>query len=323
MTADLLRFVVLHLGASLLAGVLVAGAVLGIARLLDIRDARVRSWLLGAALVKATLVFAGLAGLLYVPATALDFRALPPVLIVPLLVVWVGALLLLQASIVRGFHRDEDAAHGIQSDADALRRLEGSVGRVTRAARRLERIDTPCLTCTVPADLAPPAIRLSRGGAPATLDPAGDPVISIPADLLAELDDDELDAVVAHELGHILVARDRRGCVPGWATAARWTSPGAALLGRLLDREEELACDELSVRMTGGRQALASALLKALRRRRSTTPALAPVTSLAGRPQLLRDRIGRLVERDDVPPEATGARVAVACTLALLVTVAL
>jgi hypothetical protein len=322
MIGDLLRFVVLHLGASLLAGGLVAGAVLGIARLLGIRDARVRSWLLGAALVKATLVFAGLAGLLYVPAAALDLRALPPLLIAPLLVVWAGALLLLQGSVVRGFHRVGKAADGIEAGA-ARGRIEASVGRVTRAARRLERIDTHCLTCTVPADLAPPAVRLSRGGTPATLDPGGAPVISIPVDLLGELDDDELDAVVAHELGHVLVARDRRGCVPAWATVARWTSPGAALLGRLLDREEELACDELSVRMTGQRQPLANALLKALRRRRSTTPALAPVTNLVGRPRLLRDRVGRLVERDYVPPEATGGRVAAACTLTLLVTAAL
>jgi hypothetical protein len=322
MIGDLLRFAVVHLGASVIAGLLVAGAVLAIARLLDIRDARVRSWLLGAAVVKATLVFLGLASLLHLPAAALDLGALPPSLIAPLVLAWAGTLLVLQGSIVRGFHHG-DPADGIVASTDALGRLQASVARVTRAARGLERIDTSCLTCTVPADLATPAVQLTTGAGPATVDPAGDPVISIPADLLAELDDDELDAVVAHELGHVLVARDRQGCVPGWATVARWTSPGAALLGRLLDREVELACDQLAVRMTGGRQPLASALLKAIRRRRSTAPALAPVTNLVGRPRLLRDRVGRLVEAEGVPSRAAGPRVAAACALTLLVSAAL
>jgi hypothetical protein len=109
MIGDLLRFAVVHLGASVIAGLLVAGAVLAIARLLDIRDARVRSWLLGAAVVKATLVFLGLASLLHLPAAALDLGALPPSLIAPLVLAWAGTLLVLQGSIVRGFHHGDPA----------------------------------------------------------------------------------------------------------------------------------------------------------------------------------------------------------------------
>jgi Zn-dependent protease with chaperone function len=156
-----------------------------------------------------------------------------------------------------------------------------------------------------------------------TLDPEGDPVIELPAELLAMLDDDELDAVVAHEVGHVVVARDREGCTPLWARVARWTSPGSLLVGRLLDREEELACDELAVRITGQPAALANALLKAYRRQRTPLPALAPVGRLLGGSWRLSDRVERLAATEPNQPATSMPRVAIACAVTLLASVAI
>jgi Zn-dependent protease with chaperone function len=323
MIADLLRFALLNLGASLVAGLLVAGAVLGASHVLGIRDARVRSWLLGAALVKSTLVFAGVTGVLLAPAAALDIRALPPWMIGPFVLAWAGLLLLLRGHLVGRLRHGGEAAGGVEAAGAELARLRASVARLTDAARRLQVIETACLSCAVPGDLAVPAVRVGDGGNPHTVDPGGEPIIVIPAALLAQLDDEELDAVVSHELGHVLVARDREACAPIWARVARWTSPSAALIGALLDREEELACDDLAVRLTGRQGPLASALLKAFRQRRSVGSALAPVTNLIGRPQLLRDRIARLAAEDPVVTRSAAPRVAAACALTLLVTIAL
>jgi Zn-dependent protease with chaperone function len=322
MIGDLARFAIFNLGASILAGLLVAVVVLGASRVLGIRDARVRSWLLGAALVKSTLVLAGLGTVLTFPsdrADAIGGGALPISVVGPLIVVWAGAVLVLRDRVTRSLRLSgvSGPVHG------ASDRLTASVARLAAVARRLERSDGPCFRCTVPDDLPTPAARVSRAGAPATIDPAGEPVIELPEGLLAALDDDELDGVVAHEIGHVVVARDREGCAPVWARVARWTSPGAAVVGILLDREEELACDELAVRITGQPTALASALLKAYRRRRATAPALTPVANLLGGSRLLKDRVEHLASAESDRPAPSLPRVAAACAVTLLVSVAL
>jgi len=323
MIGDLARFGVFNLGASIVAGLLVAAAVLAVSRVLGIRDARVRSWLLGAALVKATLVLAGLGTVFTFPSDRTDAiggGALPFSVVGPFILVWAGAVLVLRSRVIRSLRLSGGGGpvHGTPAD-----RLTVSVVRVAGVARRVERSDGPCFRCAVPHDLPTPAARVTRAGAPATIDPAGEPVIELPEGLLAALDDDELDGVVAHEIGHVVVARDRAGCAPVWARVARWTSPGAAVVGILLDREEELACDELAVRITGQPIALASALLKAYRRRRATAPALTPVANLLGGSRLLKDRVEHLASAESDRRAPSLSRIAAACAVTLLVSVAL
>jgi Zn-dependent protease with chaperone function len=329
MIGDLARFALFNLAASLAAGLLVALVVLAVTRGLGLRDARVRSWLLGAALVKATLVLAGLSTFLpfaldwpMAAGSPVDFGAgpLPPAVVGPIILVWAGAALLVRVSLARRVRAD--GGHDTFQGAPA-ERLAASVERVAARARSIERSDGPCFRCTLPHDLPTPASRVSRSGAPVTLDPEGDPVIELPAELLAMLDDDELDAVVAHEVGHVVVARDREGCTPLWARVARWTSPGSLLVGRLLDREEELACDELAVRITGQPAALANALLKAYRRQRTPLPALAPVGRLLGGSWRLSDRVERLAATEPNQPATSMPRVAIACAVTLLASVAI
>jgi Zn-dependent protease with chaperone function len=323
MTDALVRFVVFNLGASLVAGSLVAAVALGVSGILGIRDARVRSWLLGAALIKATLVLAGLGTLLVNPpglADALGGGALAPSAIAPFILVWAGTVLMLRSRIIRSLQLDGGRARLDESAAD---RLAGSVERVASAARTIERSDGPRFRCTLPADLPTPAARLSQARGPATVDPEGQPVIEVPSELIGALDDAELDAVVAHEVGHVVIARDREGCAPLWARVARWTSPAAALIGPLLDREEELACDELAVRVTGQPTALASALLKAHRLQRSASPILAPVGQLLGRSGLLKSRVERLAVTEPMSAVPSMQRVAAACGTTLLATLVL
>lgn len=80
--------------------------------------------------------------------------------------------------------------------------------------------------------------------------PSGDVVVS--AGLLAILDDDELAAAVAHEIGHLL-SDDR---LPG----------AAALLGQTADRGGEAAADELGARLLAGAGRSAGTMVGMLRR---------------------------------------------------------
>jgi hypothetical protein len=135
MIGDLARFALFNLAASLAAGLLVALVVLAVTRGLGLRDARVRSWLLGAALVKATLVLAGLSTFLpfaldwpMAAGSPVDFGAgpLPPAVVGPIILVWAGAALLVRVSLARRVR----AAGGIRR----ARRGEGQEHRAQRRA---------------------------------------------------------------------------------------------------------------------------------------------------------------------------------------------
>ena len=110
------------------------------------------------------------------------------------------------------------------------------------------------------------------------------PRILVSRGLLAVLDQDELDAVIAHELAH----QARGG---NFAMLALWLvrslqahSPAALILFREIARTQELTCDALAARVTARPAALASALLK-------TRPARAPAP--AGAPRMAVDEILR------------------------------
>ncbi|HYU16630.1 MAG TPA: M48 family metalloprotease [Candidatus Acidoferrum sp.] len=91
--------------------------------------------------------------------------------------------------------------------------------------------------------------------------------------LLEVLDDDELDAVVAHELAHHVRGGNLRMLGLWLVRSAQAHSPAALLLFRQIVEMQELTCDALAARMTGAPAALASALLKS---RRAAAPPREP-----------------------------------------------
>lgn len=95
------------------------------------------------------------------------------------------------------------------------------------------------------------------------------------------LDDEELEAVLAHELAHRL-RRDNRS---GWAILSLGVlmlyNPLALLGLRLIAQERERACDDIAVHVTGKSLALASALLKVAKQTMGGTLGYHPRTRLS------------------------------------------
>ena len=109
-----------------------------------------------------------------------------------------------------------------------------------------------------------PIIRLMQTSAPvAGLQGLVEPKVVVSKGLYDQLDDEELDAAVAHELAHLLRGGNLR-TLGLWAVRAlQAASPGALVLFRTLLEAEEAACDALAAYVTRRPAALASALLKA------------------------------------------------------------
>ena len=88
------------------------------------------------------------------------------------------------------------------------------------------------------------------------------PRILISRTLLSELDDQELDGVLAHEIAHAAFGGNLRMVFLWGARALQLLSPAALIAFRGLLEQRERACDELAVNVTGRPAALASALLR-------------------------------------------------------------
>lgn len=109
-----------------------------------------------------------------------------------------------------------------------------------------------------------PILIRSESGLPASLafDWKGSKLVAIKEDTVNILDDEELEAVVAHELGHI---KRKDALQKSIATAYRIAFPFDLVI-RLVEaaiyRERELLADEFSAHLTKKPVSLASALLK-------------------------------------------------------------
>lgn len=89
------------------------------------------------------------------------------------------------------------------------------------------------------------------------------PYFVISKSLLAQLDTDELHAVVAHELAHISRHDVATALIVGIIKDMLFFIPGRAWADTALHRERERAADERAVSLTGKPAALASSMLKA------------------------------------------------------------
>lgn len=142
--------------------------------------------------------------------------------------------------------------------------------------------------------IAPPRVLVVDGciGGAAVLG-VRDPVLLLDAAALGQLDPEELEGVIAHELAHVA----RRDNLVAWAVAIvrdiAFFVPGAGWAVRALHREREAAADQDAVEVTGRPAALASGLLRVVemaggaRRVPHGCAALVPASSVVDRVELL------------------------------------
>jgi Zn-dependent protease with chaperone function len=114
------------------------------------------------------------------------------------------------------------------------------------------------------------------------------PVLVVGADLIAQLDREELDGVLAHELAHVKRRDNLVAATLGVLRDLIFFVPGGGWAIAQLHRERERAADQLAVRTTGRPGALASGLLKTLdvapaARQAHPCAALAPSATLVER----------------------------------------
>lgn len=148
----------------------------------------------------------------------------------------------------------------------------------------------------------------------------GTPVIAVAPTLVARLEAEELDRVIVHEWGHVQRRDDLTNigqlvvrAVAGWHPAAWW-------LDRRLSIEQELACDEIVVSVSGGAKSYASCLVKlaSLRIAQRDVLLASGALSSAG----LARRVARLVTRRTFAGPLW-SRSTAALVVVLLVTLAL
>ena len=146
------------------------------------------------------------------------------------------------------------------------------------------------------------------------------PVVLLDADLVACMDEEELEGVIAHELAHVRRRDNLVALVLGIVRDLAFFVPGGRWALKELHAERELAADQLAVGTTRRPGALASGLLKVMD---TATPgvacaALAPSGTLVGRVKQLVDDpapVGRLRGGVELTLVATAMTAAVAAAL--------
>lgn len=145
----------------------------------------------------------------------------------------------------------------------------------------------------------------------------GSPVIAVAPALVQHLDADELDRVIVHEWAHVqrrddlangvqLIAR----LIAGWHPAVWW-------IDRRLQIERELACDEMTVAVTGSAKSYAACLVKVADLPLGGVSALPAPGALSS--SGLATRIRRLVSRREFLSPAWSRGVATAAVVLLCV----
>jgi bla regulator protein blaR1 len=138
------------------------------------------------------------------------------------------------------------------------------------------------------------------------------PVIVLPAGMTTVLPDDELSAVLLHELAHIRRHDYAINILQRCAEALLWLHPAVWIISRMARMEREHRCDEEAVRASGAPISLARALV-ALEERLA-----APALALGGSGGELRSRVLRILQRNaESPPRARMAPIATVLTVAV------
>ena len=178
--------------------------------------------------------------------------------------------------------------------------------RAARLAARLGLSRVPPVLL-VPARI-PPMLWPHRGG----------PRLLLPAGLLPDLNADELDTLLAHELAHVRRRDHWVRLVEIAATALFWWYPVTWWARRALRRAEERCCDEWVLRLLPrSAEAYANGLLKSLTFVAHRTGALPSLASGAGPVEDIEARLKEILMTRPVPRLAAPLRLTLAAAAAL------
>lgn len=184
---------------------------------------------------------------------------------------------------------------------------EGREWLALQKAQQALKIDTPVQLVLSPMQLEPAVYRVSK------------PLILLPATIAQHLADDELAAIMLHELVHIQRRDNLIGKLQLALSALFWFHPLVWFINRKLFDEREQACDERVVEIFGAPDTYAASILKVVRF--SFGWKVAGVTS-AGGGSNLRRRIENIMSTGtNKRSVGVALRVLIATALALTVLV--
>ncbi len=144
------------------------------------------------------------------------------------------------------------------------------------------------------------------------------PLVAIPEDLFERLSDADLDQISLHELAHVRRHDDWAKLGQSIVEALGAFNPASFWLGRRIDAEREVACDDWVVSLTQERRRYAQCLLKLAGLRLASNPVPAP--GALGRKPLISERIELVMQtnRNTRPKPTATSRLAIVASLAVI-----
>ena len=122
-----------------------------------------------------------------------------------------------------------------------------------------------------------------------------EPYIAIPSSLVRLLASHDLDQIILHEHGHVQRRDDWTRLLQALLESVFWIHPAAYLIGRELNLEREVACDDCVIARTGAPRTYAACLSRVAESRRGRAePMMAP--ALFGGNRDLVVRVDRLLD---------------------------
>ena len=149
------------------------------------------------------------------------------------------------------------------------------------------------------------------------------PCVALPPSLIRALTADDLDQIILHEYAHVQRRDDWGRLAQAFVQAVLWVHPAAAIIGRAMNREREMACDEWVVARTGSPKGYARCLTRAAETRASSGRAHTLMPALFGAQHDLVRRVERLLTNTRPRRGVSPAAAAIALSVMLVAAVQL